>query len=182
MGRGVGAGTAGPLDSRGVVDAIRRFNRFYTRQIGVLREGFLKSPYSLAQVRVLYEIAHRDKPTATELGKGLGLDAGYLSRILRGFQKQGLLDKHPSETDGREMLLWLTKKGQEAFATLNARQSEEIRALVGHLPAPEQSRLIDAMHAIEGLLAAPPERAVPYILRPHRPGDMGWVVHRHGIL
>jgi DNA-binding MarR family transcriptional regulator/GNAT superfamily N-acetyltransferase len=164
------------------VDTVRRFNRFYTRQIGVLREGFLKSPYSLAQVRVLYEIAHRDKSTATELGKELGLDAGYLSRILRGFQKRRLLEKQPSEADGRQALLWLTKKGQEAFATLNARQSDEIRAMVRHLSAPEQGRLIEAMHTIEGLLGAQPERTVPYILRPHQPGDMGWVVHRHGVL
>lgn len=164
------------------VDAVRRFNRFYTRQIGVLREGFLKSPFSLAQVRVLYEIAHRDKPTATELAKELGLDAGYLSRILRGFQKHRLLERVPSATDGRQALLSLTKKGQEAFATLNTRQSDEIRAMVRHLAAPERGRLIEAMRAIESLLGAQPERTVPYILRPHRPGDMGWVVHRHGAL
>ncbi len=172
----------GKLDSDEFVETVRRFNRFYTRQIGVLHEGFLRSPYSLTQVRVLYEMAHRGKPTATELGKELGLDAGYLSRILRGFQKQGLLEKQPSETDGRQTLLWLTKKGQEAFATLNARQSDEIRTMLSQLSATEQGRLIDAMHAIEGLLGAQSERTVPYILRPHQPGDMGWVVHRHGVL
>ena len=164
------------------VAAVRRFNRFYTRQIGLLQEGYLKSPFSLSEVRVLYELAHREKPTATELGRDLGLDAGYLSRILRGFQKGGLLKRVPSERDGRQSHLSLTQRGQAAFAPLNTRSHEDIGAMLGALPATEQARLVQAMHTIEGILGAEPEEKVPYLLRPHRPGDMGWVVHRHGAL
>ena len=161
---------------------VRRFNRFYTRQIGLLQEGYLKSPFSLSEVRVLYELAHRERPTATELGRDLGLDAGYLSRILRGFQKRGLLKRTQSEDDGRQSHLALTQRGQAAFAPLNTRSRDEIGAMLGALPATEQSRLVQAMQAIEGILGAQPERKVPYLLRPHKPGDMGWVVHRHAAL
>ena len=164
------------------VAAVRHFNRFYTRQIGLLQEGYLKSPFSLSEVRVLYELAHREGPTATELGRDLGLDAGYLSRILRGFQKRGLLKRAPSEHDGRQSHLSLTQRGQAAFAPLNTRSHEDIGAMLGALPVAEQGRLVQAMHAIEGILGAQPEKKVPYLLRPHRPGDMGWVVHRHGAL
>jgi DNA-binding MarR family transcriptional regulator/GNAT superfamily N-acetyltransferase len=161
---------------------VRRFNRFYTRQIGLLQEGYLKSPFSLSEVRVLYELAHREHPTATELGRDLGLDAGYLSRILRGFQKRGLLKRTQSEDDGRQSHLALTPRGQAAFAPLNTRSRDEIGAMLGALPVSEQARLVQAMHAIEGILGAQPERKVPYLLRPHKPGDMGWVVHRHAAL
>jgi DNA-binding MarR family transcriptional regulator/GNAT superfamily N-acetyltransferase len=161
---------------------MRRFNRFYTRQIGLLQEGYLKSPFSLSEVRVLYELAHREHPTATELGRDLGLDAGYLSRILRGFQKRGLLRRTQSEDDGRQSHLALTPRGQAAFAPLNTRSRDEIGAMLGALPVSEQARLVQAMHAIEGILGAQPERKVPYLLRPHKPGDMGWVVHRHAAL
>jgi len=164
------------------VAAVRRFNRFYTRQIGLLQDGYLKSPFSLSEVRVLYELAHRERPTATELGRDLGLDAGYLSRILRGFQKRGLLKRVPSEDDGRQSHLSLTQRGQAAFAPLNTRSHEDIGAMLAAVPATEQARLVQAMHAIEGILGAQPEKKVPYLLRPHRPGDMGWVVHRHGAL
>ena len=168
------------LDQR--VAAVRRFNRFYTRQIGLLGEGYLKSPFSLSEVRVLYELAHRETPTAAELSRDLGLDAGYLSRILRGFEKRRLITRTPSDTDGRQSHLGLTARGQAAIAPLERRSHEEIGATLGSLPAAEQARLVEAMHAIEGILGAPPERKVPYVLRPHRPGDMGWVVHRHGAL
>ena len=164
------------------VAAVRRFNRFYTRQIGLLQDGYLKSPFSLSEVRVLYELAHRGRPTATELRRDLGLDAGYLSRILRGFQKRGLLKRTPSEDDGRQSYLSLTQRGQAAFAPLNTRSREDIGAMLAALPATEQARLVQAMHAIEGILGAQPEQKVPYLLRPHRPGDMGWVIHRHGAL
>jgi len=169
-------------DFDGRVAAVRRFNRFYTRQIGLLQDGYLKSPFSLSEVRVLYELAHRERPTATELGRDLGLDAGYLSRILRGFQKRGLLKRTPSEDDGRLTHLSLTARGQAAFSPLNTRSHEDIGAMLGALPVAEQARLVQSMHAIEGILGAPPETKVPYLLRPHRPGDMGWVVHRHGAL
>lgn len=164
------------------IGAVRRFNRFYTKQIGLLNEGLLRSPFSLTEARVIYELAHHEKATATELGHELGLDAGYLSRILRSFKKRGLIEKQPSETDGRQSLLWLAEQGQEAFATLNARSHREIEAMLNQLSMEEQNRLVEAMHTIEGLLGAQPEPKVPYILRPHQPGDMGWVVHRHGVL
>ena len=164
------------------VDAVRRFNRFYTRQIGVLREGLLQSPYSLAELRVLYEISHRPQPTATELCQQLGLDPGYLSRILRAFEKRGLVRKSASRTDARQSLLSLTARGREAFASLDARQNEEVAAILRQLPAVEQARMVGAMGVIEGVLSPGLEPKTPYILRPHQPGDMGWVVHRHGVL
>ncbi len=164
------------------IPAVRSFNRFYTRQIGVLREGLLKSPFSLAEVRVLYEIAHREQPTATELCRQLGLDPGYLSRILRGFEKRGLVRKSASQADGRQSLLGLTARGRETFAALDARQNDEILTWLRQLPAPEQARLVQAMRVIESVLGAGPEPRTPYILRPHQPGDMGWVIHRHGVL
>ena len=168
------------LDQR--VAAVRRFNRFYTRQIGLLQESYLKSQFSLSQVRVLYELAHRERPTATELGRELGLDPGYLSRILRLFERRGLLKRTPSKADGRQSHLFLTARGQAAFAPLNTRSREEIGSMLRALRARDQIRLVDSMHAIEDVLGAQPEKKVPYLLRPHRPGDMGWVVSRHGAL
>lgn len=164
------------------VEAVRRFNRFYTRQIGVLQEGLLQSPFSLTEARVLYELAHQKETTATALGEELGLDAGYLSRILRGFQKQGLIDKKPSETDGRQSLLKLTAPGKKAFARIDKDSQREIGAMLQNLPAAGQGRLMEAMGTIEELLGARPEPRVPYILRPHQPGDTGWVVQLHGAL
>jgi DNA-binding MarR family transcriptional regulator/N-acetylglutamate synthase-like GNAT family acetyltransferase len=166
----------------GRVAAIRRFNRFYTQQIGVLKEGLLDSPFSLTESRVLYELAHRERPTATELVKDLGLDAGYLSRILRGFEKRRLLSRTPSKADGRQSLLALTEQGQRAFAPLQARSRDEIGAMLQKLPADDRGRLTEAMHTIERLLGARPEQKAPYLLRPHHSGDMGWVVHRHAVL
>ncbi|MGA9812106.1 MAG: helix-turn-helix domain-containing GNAT family N-acetyltransferase, partial [Terriglobales bacterium] len=164
------------------IQAVRAFNRFYTRQIGVLREGLLKSPFSLAEVRVLYEIAHRQQPPATELCEELGLDPGYLSRILRGLEKRGLASKLPSPRDGRQRLLRLTARGRRTFATLDERQNQEVAALLQALPRTQQARLAQAMRSIETLLHPAPEPGTPYILRSHQPGDMGWVVHRHGVL
>lgn len=164
------------------VDAVRRFNRFYTRQIGVLQEGLLQSPFSLTEARVLYELAHQKETTATALAEELGLDAGYLSRILRGFQKQGLIDKKPSETDGRQSLLKLTAPGKKAFARIDKDSQREIGAMLQNLPDAGQSRLMEAMGTIEELLGARPQPRVPYILRPHQPGDTGWVVQLHGAL
>jgi DNA-binding MarR family transcriptional regulator/GNAT superfamily N-acetyltransferase len=164
------------------VEAVRRFNRLYTRQIGVLREGLLQSPFSLTEVRVLYELAHRQKPTATELCQELGLDAGYLSRILRAFAKRGLVDKVPSRADGRQSLLSLTAQGREVFAPLDARSNEEAGAMLNQLSAGQQNRLIGAMRTIGDMLGPQPEQKTPYLLRPHQPGDMGWIVHRHGVL
>ena len=164
------------------IDAVRSFNRFYTRQIGVLHQGLLKSPFSLAEVRVLYEIAHRRQPTATDLCKHFGLDPGYLSRILRRFEKRGLVRKSASQADGRQSLLTLTAQGRKTFSALDARQSDEVAAMLRPLSRAGQSRLVQAMQVIEDLLGPRTEPRTPYILRSHQPGDMGWVVHRHGVL
>jgi DNA-binding MarR family transcriptional regulator len=164
------------------VESVRRFNRFYTKQLGLLSEHVLKSQFSLAEARVIYELAQREKATATEVGAELGLDAGYLSRLLATFKKRGLISKKPSETDGRQSVIWLTDKGRKAFAELNAHSHGEIESLLGGLPQADQNRLIDAMRIIEEMLGARSEQKVPYVIRPHRPGDMGWVTHRHGVL
>jgi DNA-binding MarR family transcriptional regulator/N-acetylglutamate synthase-like GNAT family acetyltransferase len=164
------------------IAAVRGFNRFYTRQIGVLTEDYLKSPFPLTEARLIYEIAHHQKTTATELGLELGLDAGYLSRILGSFKKRGLIYKEPSITDRRQSILRLTEKGQQAFSVLNANSRNDIEAMLNKLSPEDQNRLINAMHTIEKLIGVQPEHKVPYILRPHQPGDMGWVVHRHGVL
>ncbi len=164
------------------LEAVRSFNRFYTKQIGVLREGLLESRYTLTEVRVLYELAHRENLTATELVGELNLDAGYLSRILRSFAERGLINRTPSGTDGRQSHLALTKKGQKEFAPLNARAIDEIAMLLGKISSADQHRLIAAMQTIERLLSARPENKTPYLIRPHQPGDIGWVVHQHGVL
>jgi DNA-binding MarR family transcriptional regulator/GNAT superfamily N-acetyltransferase len=163
------------------VAAVRRFTRFYTRQIGVLQEKLLQSPFSLAESRVLYELAHRDGLTASALTQELGLDPGYLSRILRGFGERGLVDRRPSEEDARQHRLTLTAAGRRAFAPLDRGSHEQVAAMLARLSAAEQRRLIGAMRAIEGLLDPQPAEG-PYLLRPHQPGDMGWVVSRHGVL
>ena len=167
------------------VQTVRRFNRFYTKQIGVLNDGLLQSPFSLAEVRVLYEVAHREQPTAVQLANELALDDGYLSRILRTFRKRGLIARTPAETDRRQRLLALTPRGRSVFASLNARSDDQVATMLRELSPSDQDRLVDAMRTIESLLlrdgSAPANRA-PYLLRQHRPGDMGWVVYRHGVL
>ena len=173
---------ATPAPSQPRAAAVRRFNRFYTKQIGLLRNGYLQSSLSLTEVRVLYELAHRDGPTASELSKELELDSGYLSRILLGFKKSGYLRRQPSERDARQNHLYLTAKGKRTFAQLDLKTQGEIEAMLGRLAPGDQTRLIEAMHTIERLLGAPSEQKTPYLLRPHRPGDMGWVIHRHGAL
>src|SRR5438105_10773744 len=133
------------------VEAVRRFNRLYTRQIGVLQDGYLRSPYSLAEVRVLYELAHRDSTTATELSRELDLDPGYLSRILRKFDQRGFVDRQRSDRDGRESHLALTPEGRAAFAPLQEIAREQIGGLLGRLPERQQRRLTGAMASIEAL-------------------------------
>ena len=164
------------------IAAVRRFNRFYTRRIGVLREGLLESPFSLAEARVLYELAQRERATASELMRDLGLDAGYLSRILASFRKRGLIQRQASTADGRRILLQLTPDGRKAFAPLDSRARRDVGAMLEPLPDGERNRLVAAMQTIERLLEGADVRAAPYLLRPHRPGDIGWIVHRHGVL
>jgi len=164
------------------VGTIRRFNRFFTRQIGVLREGLLHSPYSLTEARILYELAHRNDVIATDLCRELGLDAGYLSRMLSHLEQQGLLEKVRSEDDGRQRLLRLTQKGEQAFALLDQRSTNEVAEMLGDLGEDDQQRLLQAMNTIESVFDKGLKFSEPFILRPHEPGDMGWVVHRHGVL
>jgi DNA-binding MarR family transcriptional regulator/GNAT superfamily N-acetyltransferase len=164
------------------VDAVRRFNRFYTRQIGALGEGHLDTPFSLTEARVVYELAQRETATATELGQELGLDAGYLSRILRGFQERGLIDRRPSETDARQTRLSLTDAGRAAFAQLDASARHDVGAMLDALPGVEQDRLVRAMGTVKRVLGAAPQPAEPFVLRPPRAGDLGWVVQVHGEL
>jgi DNA-binding MarR family transcriptional regulator/GNAT superfamily N-acetyltransferase len=168
------------IDQR--VAAVRRFNRFYTQRIGVLQEGWLKSPFSLAEARVLYELTHRDKPTATELARDLGLDPGYLSRMLRGFEVRGLIMKETSDTDGRQSLLSITARGRKRFAPVEAHSDQEVRSMLGALPPTAQAKLVDAFGTIERVLGGEAATKAPYILRPPRAGDMGWIVSRHGAL
>jgi DNA-binding MarR family transcriptional regulator/GNAT superfamily N-acetyltransferase len=164
------------------VAALRRFNRFYTQRLGMLQDGWMNSSFSLAEARVLYELTQRHQPTASELAKDLGLDAGYLSRILRGFEGRGLIVKQASATDGRQNLLSITAKGRRLFAPLEARTNEEVRTTLDSLPAGAQARLLESMRTIESVLGERPAAEAPYLLRPPRAGDMGWIVGRHGAL
>ncbi|MFW6084218.1 MAG: bifunctional helix-turn-helix transcriptional regulator/GNAT family N-acetyltransferase [Gemmatimonadota bacterium] len=164
------------------VETVRRFNRFYTRQLGLLEEGLLQSPYSLTEARVIYELAHHEGTTATDLADDLGLDPGYLSRVLKGFEQDGLVVRERSTEDGRRFLLALTHEGRDAFSRLNAASAREIRSWLEPLAPVDRERLVHAMHTIQELLGARPHDRVPYLLRPHRSGDMGWVVERHGVL
>src|SRR5215831_10155915 len=163
------------------VGLIREFNRFYTRKIGVI-DGIASSPFSLAEARVLYELAHREQPTATDLRKELGLDAGYLSRILREFERRKFVTREQSKTDEREKFLSLTARGRRAFAPLDERSNRDAAAMLEQLSPAERKRLVDAVQTIAGLLGDKPESKTPYLLRQHQPGDMGWVVHRQAIL
>ncbi len=164
------------------ISAVRRFNRTFTRRIGVLREGLLHSPYSLTEARILFEVAQRDDLTAAELGRALGLDAGYLSRTLAGIEGRGLLEKVRSESDGRHRLLRLTPDGAAAFALLDRRSRDEVGEMLDGLGDGDHQRLLAAMRTIEGVLDKDFKYAEPFFLRTHEPGDMGWVVHRHGVL
>lgn len=164
------------------VENIRRFNRFYTKQLGLLSDSLLKSGFSLAEARVLYELAQHEQSTATELANELGLDLGYLSRILSSFNQRGLIEKRPGEEDRRQVILTLTGAGQDVFSTLNSRSRAQIESMIREVSSEELNRLLHAMQTIEELLGAHSEKKVTYLLRTHQPGDMGWVVHRHGIL
>jgi DNA-binding MarR family transcriptional regulator/GNAT superfamily N-acetyltransferase len=161
------------------VEGVRRFNRFYTRRIGVLHEHLLESEFSLTEARLLYELAHRKGLTGSELCRELGLDAGYLSRVISGFEKRGLVAKTRSSVDARVAELRLTDRGRAAFEPLNDASRSEVMAVLEGLSEPEQQQLVDAMGQIEGLLG---DRGPDYLLRDPQPGDMGWIVHRQAVL
>ncbi len=165
-----------------LVDAVRRYNRLYTKKIGVLDEGFLKSPFSLTETRVLYELAQRGETTATLVGEELGLNPGYLSRILRRFQEKRLLEKKRSERDGRQGLLTMTTRGKAAFARLEEESKRQVAAMLDPLSDAERRALVGAMEGIQRLLGSSADSGAPYLLRPPEPGDLGWVVQRHGAL
>ena len=163
--------------------AVRRFNRFYTRQIGVLRKNYLDSPYSLGEMRVLYELSHGEVKTASEIGRALDLDAGYLSRVLRNFEKGGLITRRTSAKDARQSHIALSARGAKIFAPLEKRSQDLVGGMLGKLKPEEQTRLVAAMTTIETLLGQPPASPKPsYILREPRHGDFGWMVSRHAEL
>jgi len=164
------------------VGAIRHFNRFYTQQIGVLQRTMLDSPFSLSELRVLYELAHREAVTAAEICRELGLDAGYVSRMLRGFAKRGMLEKRTSSKDGRETLLGLTAAGRKTFTALDGQSSAQVAKMLGKVADPDRVRLLEAMQRIERTLDSERPKGEPYVLRPPQAGDLGWVVQRHGFL
>lgn len=167
------------LDRR--VRAMRRFNRFYTARIGVLREGLNDGPFNLTEGRIMYELTHRDGLSASDLVRELGVDAGYLSRILTRLGRQGLIERVRSEEDGRRQVLAATRAGRKTFAPVDRTSQIELKAMLGKVAEPDQRRLLESMDTIERVLGGHRERAA-YVLRPHRIGDMGWVVSRHGTL
>jgi DNA-binding MarR family transcriptional regulator/N-acetylglutamate synthase-like GNAT family acetyltransferase len=164
------------------IEAVRLFDRFYTRTVGVLHERLLQSEFSLAEARVLFEVAQADQITASSLARALDLDAGYLSRILRDFENRGLLSRIRSKTDRRQSGLSLSHKGRRCFARLDERACEQIGAMLGELTDFQQSRLIESMQSIQAMLGGRPKTNDAYLVRSHQPGDMGWIVHRHGVL
>jgi DNA-binding MarR family transcriptional regulator/GNAT superfamily N-acetyltransferase len=174
-----------PIDQR--ADVVRHFNRFYTRRIGALGGAHLDSEFSLTEVRVLYELAHGDRTTASGIASALEIDRGYLSRMLRAFKRRGLIATRRDADDRRHTHLALTAIGRKAFAPLDRRARDEVVQMLAPLSDSRQRRVLSAMATIRGSLersARPGPRQVeePYTLRPHRPGDMGWIVHRHGAL
>ena len=164
------------------IEAVRRFSRFYTRRIGVLHEGLLDSPFTLTEGRVVYELAHHETTTAAELAKELDLDPGYLSRMLKNLEQRCYLVRRPAEADGRQTILALSEQGEAAFAEINARSRAHVGGLLDPLGPDDQARLVEALATVTRLLGDAPQRRVPYILRPHQPGDIGWVIARHGTL
>ncbi|GHO46243.1 bifunctional helix-turn-helix transcriptional regulator/GNAT family N-acetyltransferase [Ktedonospora formicarum] len=168
------------LDDR--IRAVRHFNRLFTRRIGVLREGLLNSSYSLTEARIIFELGQRRDLTAADLGRELGLDAGYMSRILARLEQQELIERVRSEADGRQRILYLTSQGEAAFTLLDQRSREEVSELLNSLGEDEQLRLLKAMETVESILDRGLKYAEPFILRAPEPGDMGWVTYRHGVL
>ena len=164
------------------VALFRRFNRFYTKQIGLLTQGLLKTRFPLIQARVLYELAQQDLTTASALVGKLNIDPGYLSRILSTFEKEGLLRKSRSTSDSRQRILKLTTQGKKSFAELDERSRSVAEEMLRDLAEEDRHRLLYAMQTIETVLDAEPKPPTPFLLRSHRPGDIGWIIHRHGVV
>lgn len=164
------------------IEAVRRFNRFYTRKVGALREGLLGSAFSLTEARVLFELNHRESCTASQLVRDLDLDPGYLSRILQRFENKGLVRRSALPGDNRQAVLTVTSSGRAAFAPLDKGAKDEIGAILARLSELQQRRLVAAMRTVEDILGQDQPARAPYVLRPHRPGDMGYVVHRQAVL
>jgi len=164
------------------IAAVRRFSRFYTRQLGLLDEGLLKSDFSLTEARVLYELAHRDASTASDLRGTLGLDAGYLSRILKAFEQRDLIRRSASPHDGRQTLVALTDAGRAAFDPLDRASQNDVRSMISRLSVEDTGKLVQAMRTIERLTRGDDPPVLPYILRPHQLGDIGWITHRQAVL
>lgn len=180
---GIALGKPEPSLTVKTVEAIRAFNRFYTKKAGLLQRGLLESPYSLTEVRVLYELAHGKKLTAKNLTDRLGIDPGYLSRILRQFEKNQLITRKRSQGDGRSSLLRLTAAGRTVFADLNVRQSAQVERMIESVPRESQRNLVASMRTIMTALGdadTVESNAEELRLRTHRPGDMGWVMFTHG--
>jgi DNA-binding MarR family transcriptional regulator/GNAT superfamily N-acetyltransferase len=163
------------------ITVFRRFNRMYTRFIGTLNERLLNSDYSLAEARILYELATREAPKAREIVEELGVDAGYLSRLLAKFERDGLLKRKTSELDGRYADLALTARGRSAFKRLNVLSDDQARAVLEDLVPSARIQLVECMRTIEGIVTKADRSRLPFVLRPHRVGDMGWVVYREGL-
>jgi DNA-binding MarR family transcriptional regulator/GNAT superfamily N-acetyltransferase len=163
-----------------LVDTVRRFNRLYTKKIGLLPEGHLGSPYTLAEVRVLYEVAHRERATASRIAQDLHLDLGYMSRIVHRFAKNQILQRKRSALDAREVVLSLTPKGKAIFARLNDRASAEVASILAELSREKRSRMAEAMQTIGGVLGDEAASSHRARLRAPKPGDLGWVIQRHG--
>jgi DNA-binding MarR family transcriptional regulator/N-acetylglutamate synthase-like GNAT family acetyltransferase len=164
------------------IAAVRRFSRFYTRKFGIIEPKLLDSPWTLQEARIIYEIAERQTCTATDLVRALGLDAGYLSRTLQTLQRRQIVARKPLKTDRRAAELTLTAKGRAAFAELDGRSRSEVAGLLGRLANADRTAVIAAMTAIEQALEPPAQQPAGFLLRSHRPGDIGWVVSRHGAL
>jgi DNA-binding MarR family transcriptional regulator/GNAT superfamily N-acetyltransferase len=174
------ASTQSPADTR--IAAFRRFNRFYTQKIGVLESGYLQSPFSLAEARVLYELGQRGETTASEISASLGLDMGYLSRILAKLQGQQLIRRAPAEQDGRQRLIQITPKGKKAVSALDSRSEQQAGSLLAGLTDPQKTGVLQAMSQIQSALGESPAASEPYIIRTHRIGDLSWIAYRHAVL
>ncbi len=164
------------------IDALRAFNRFYTRQMSLLEEGLLKSDFSLTEVRVLHELAHAEGLTASDLARELGLDRGYMSRVLKRLHARGPLQRSRSKSDARQSVLGLTAKGRKAFALLEQATREQAARLLDAIPADGKQRLLGSMRTIQNLLGERRDSRTSFVIRDPKPGDIGWIIHRHGVL